>query len=55
MTKIVFFLFLSLPLRVFAQFTYVIDQSIPVKLDENTALSFPWAGGLNAAHYNTLV
>src|SRR5687768_5405172 len=52
MIKTIFFLFL--PVSLFAQFTYVIDQTIAVKVDETTALASPWAGGLNAAHYNTL-
>jgi len=39
---------------VLAQFTYVIDQSIPVVLENNETLSMPWAGGLNATQFNTL-
>lgn len=37
-----------------SQFTYRIDQSIPVKNVDDTNLSIPWGGGLNAAQYNTL-
>ncbi len=36
-----------------AQFNYSVDQSIPVEID-NKQLVMPWAGGLNAAHTNTL-
>ncbi|HEU5289312.1 MAG TPA: VCBS repeat-containing protein, partial [Cyclobacteriaceae bacterium] len=38
----------------FAQFKYVIDQSIPVTDQSNALLSMPWAGGLNVAQINTL-
>jgi hypothetical protein len=48
------FLLLFLPLDLLAQFSYVIDQSIPVKDASGTELSMPWAGGLNAAHYNPM-
>ena len=41
------------PFLVKSQFTYVIDQSIPVK-DNDITLPIPWGGGLNAAQYNTL-
>lgn len=40
-------------LQSYAQFTYTIDQSIPVEANGNT-LSMPWAGGLNAAQVNTI-
>lgn len=43
-----------LPLCARAQFTYVLDQSIPVADQNGNALSMPWAGGLNAAHYNSM-
>ncbi len=36
-----------------AQFTYSIDQSIPVEVNEKK-LTMPWAGGLNAAQINTM-
>lgn len=36
-----------------AQFNYSLDQTIPVEIN-NQQLSTPWAGGLNAAHTNTL-
>ena len=54
MPQILFFLSVFLlPQIVLAQFTYQIDQSIPVEVDGDL-LSFPWAGGLNAAQLNTL-
>jgi len=42
-----------LPTALLAQFTYQIDQSIPVELD-GKQLTLPWAGGLNAAQINTM-
>ncbi len=36
-----------------AQFAYQFDQGIPVEANGQT-LALPWAGGLNAAQYNTL-
>jgi hypothetical protein len=36
------------------QFNYVFDQSVPVTLENGGALSMPWAGGLNATHFNTI-
>ncbi|MFZ6010294.1 MAG: T9SS type A sorting domain-containing protein [Bacteroidota bacterium] len=47
-------LFLFLPLALQAQFTYVLDQSIPVKDTDGAELSAAWTGGLNAAQYNTM-
>ena len=47
-----FLLFLSVSLQ--AQFTYVMDQTIPVKDEQGNQLALPWGGGLNAAHYNTM-
>ncbi len=48
----VFLIFVSQ--TTFAQFNYVIDQSIPVTLQNNELLSMPWAGGLNATQFNTI-
>jgi hypothetical protein len=42
------------PLLLQAQFTYVLDQTIPVKDSEDNILSLAWAGGLNAAQYNKM-
>lgn len=36
-----------------AQFTYSVDQSIPVEVNGKN-LAMPWAGGLNAAQINTM-
>lgn len=36
-----------------AQFTYSVDQSIPVEIN-GKKLAMPWAGGLNAAQINTM-
>ncbi|HEX5171582.1 MAG TPA: hypothetical protein VFW11_20530, partial [Cyclobacteriaceae bacterium] len=47
-------LLLCCPFLVKSQFTYVIDQTIPVKNTDGNNLSLPWAGGLNATQYNTL-
>ncbi|HZY78004.1 MAG TPA: T9SS type A sorting domain-containing protein [Cyclobacteriaceae bacterium] len=44
---------LFLPVASFAQFTYSLDQSIPVEVD-GRALTMPWAGGLNSAQINTM-
>jgi hypothetical protein len=46
--------FVCLSHATFAQFNYVIDQSIPVSDQNNVVLSMPWAGGLNATQVNTL-
>lgn len=39
---------------VYGQFTYSIDQSIPVTGLKNMPLPKAWVGGLNAAQYNTM-
>ncbi|HZI26078.1 MAG TPA: VCBS repeat-containing protein, partial [Chryseolinea sp.] len=54
MLPLIRFLLLVLPFGIQAQFNYVLDQSIPVRNDPSAMLLLPWAGGLNAAHYNTL-
>src|SRR6185295_10717330 len=36
-----------------AQFTYVLDQSIPVEYNSVT-LPMPWAGGFNSPQFNTM-
>ena len=43
-----------LPLLSMAQFSYVIDQSIPVETASGVLLDFPWAGGLNSPQFNTI-
>lgn len=47
-------LFFLLPVALHAQFTYVLEQDIPVRNEDGDAIELAWAGGLNAAHYNTL-
>ncbi len=54
MYKIVLLLSLLFPIGLHAQFTYVLDQSVPVKDLQGNALDMAWAGGLNAAQYNTI-
>lgn len=46
-------LLLFVPIASFAQFTYKLDQSIPVEIGGRT-LAMPWAGGLNSAQVNTI-
>lgn len=54
MSRLFQFFFLFLSFAVQAQFTYVLDQDIPVRDITGDDLPMPWAGGLNAAHYNTM-
>ncbi len=54
MRSLLIIVLLSFPAVLAAQFTYTFDQSIPVKNSEGETLSMPWAGGINAAQYNTL-
>jgi hypothetical protein len=48
-----FLLLLTLSLSAQAQFTYKLDQSIPVEANGKT-LALPWAGGLNSVQVNTM-
>src|SRR5688572_3933952 len=50
----ILFLILMFPFFVRGQFTYQVDQGIPVANIEGNALPLAWAGGVNAAQYNTL-
>ncbi|HPH46575.1 MAG TPA: FG-GAP-like repeat-containing protein [Chryseolinea sp.] len=54
MRRIVLLLALLFPTALQAQFTYVLDQTIPVKDLNGNTLDLAWAGGLNAAQYNTI-
>jgi hypothetical protein len=54
MVRSLFLAFIFSPLTLFAQFAYVLDESIAVRNTDNTLLTMPWAGGLNAAQHNTL-
>src|SRR5690606_10439751 len=47
-----FLIFASLASR--AQFNYKLDQNIPVQNLKGENLSLAWAGGLNAAQFNTM-
>lgn len=53
LAKACLFLLLLFPASAFAQFTYTIDQSIPVNVNGRN-LSMPWAGGINSAQVNTI-
>jgi hypothetical protein len=54
MPRLLIWILSSLPTFVFAQFTYVIDQSIPVLAVDESNYNMPWAGGLNSTQYNTM-
>lgn len=43
-----------IPLCAHAQFTYLLEENIPVTNSDGSTVPMPWAGGLNAAHYNTM-
>lgn len=53
MKAVVLLVLMLVALRTYAQFTYTIDQTVPVEAN-GTTLSMPWAGGLNAAQVNTM-
>lgn len=54
MFRAVCIFFLCIPLAGVAQFTYTLDQTIPVQNLQGESLSLAWAGGLNAAQFNTM-
>ncbi|AYB30823.1 FG-GAP-like repeat-containing protein [Chryseolinea soli] len=54
MTNLLRLFLVLLPFSLQAQFTYVLDQDVPVKNADGSAVPMPWVGGLNAAHYNTM-
>ena len=54
MLRVVCFLVLFTPLAAQAQFTYTLDQQIPVNHLKGDPLAMAWAGGLNAAQFNTM-
>lgn len=54
MQRLICLWLVSWPALVFGQFTYRIDQSISLTGFSGTPYALPWAGGLNAAHYNTI-
>src|SRR6478609_12065035 len=51
---IILLLILLFPSALHAQFTYVVDQTVPVKDLQGNTLDMAWAGGLNAAQYNSI-
>jgi hypothetical protein len=54
MYRIVLLLILLSTSALHAQFTYVLDQTVPVKDLQGNTLDLAWAGGLNAAQYNSI-
>ena len=54
MVRFLLFFFLISPLAVVAQFTYRMEQDIPVKDINGNIMPMPWAGGIDAAQYNTM-
>ncbi len=48
-----FLFFLLAPFSALSQFTYTVDQSIPVEVNGKFLLN-PWAGGINSAQVNTM-
>jgi hypothetical protein len=49
-----FFCFLLFSAAAHAQFTYLLEQTIPVRSTDGTTITMPWAGGLNATQYNSM-
>jgi hypothetical protein len=54
MQRLVCLWLVGCPALVFGQFNYVIEQTVPVTDQSNIPYEIPWAGGLNAAHYNSI-
>jgi hypothetical protein len=54
MIRIPLLCFLLVSAAAQAQFTYVMEQNVPVQDADGNTLAMPWAGGLNATQYNTL-
>ncbi len=50
--RLLFFVWL-LPMPLLAQFTYIVDQSVPVEIN-GVDLKNAWAGGLNSAQINSM-
>jgi hypothetical protein len=48
------FVLLLCPFWLQAQFTYRLDQSIPVQDKDGNTVPMAWAGGINAAQFNTM-
>lgn len=54
MTRLLCLLLLSIPVTSHGQFTYLLEQTVPVEDSQKTILPLAWAGGLNAAQFNTM-
>jgi hypothetical protein len=54
MTRVLLVIFLFFTELAWGQFTYQLDQSIPVEDIDGNLLEIPWAGGLNAVQYNKI-
>ena len=54
MTRAISLLLCLLALSAQAQFTYTLEQSVPVQDLQGENLNLAWAGGLNAAQFNTM-
>lgn len=54
MIRLLCFFLILVPLASRAQFNYTLDQSIPVQNLKGENLLLAWAGGLNAAQFNTM-
>jgi hypothetical protein len=54
MARFILFFLVVFPVFTQAQFTYVLEQRIPVKDQQGNDIPLAWAGGLNAAHHNTM-
>jgi hypothetical protein len=52
--RLVLMLILFSTVKTLAQFSYSIDQSIPVSTPNGDSLKFPWAGGINGTQFNTM-
>jgi hypothetical protein len=54
MTGLLCLLLLCIPLTSQGQFTYLLEQTVPVEDAQKKFLPLAWAGGLNAAQFNTM-
>lgn len=54
MPRLLPFILMLCPFWLHAQFTYRIDQGIPVQDANGDTLAMPWAGGINAAQFNKM-
>jgi hypothetical protein len=54
MTRLLCLLLLCFPLTSQGQFTYLLEQTVPVEESQGRSLPLAWAGGLNAAQFNSM-